>query len=106
MNDGARQHLPRRLKHKASARASAAAFAIGAILSPGLAHAYIDPGSTGFVITTVLGAIASAGYLMRGWMSTLRHRIRRLLKGSSPGPRGADGAQVSADAQPEHDIST
>ena len=41
---------------------------VSAVLTPGVAHAYIDPGSAGFVITTVLGAVAAAGYMIRGWL--------------------------------------
>ena len=50
-------------------RAAANALAVSVVLAPPVAHAYIYPGSAGFVITTVLGAIAAAGYVIRGWLA-------------------------------------
>ena len=69
----------------------------GAVLAPACAHAYIDPGSAGFVITTVLGAAAAAGYLIRGWLGTVASWFRRL------GRRGAADDQ-SADQPTEEGI--
>lgn len=56
---------------------------LGVVLSPYSAHAYVDPGSTGFIITTVLGAIAAAGYLIRGWIAAIGRWLRG-LRGESP----------------------
>ncbi len=56
-------------------RATLLAAAIWVVLSPGIAHAYVDPGSAGFIITTVLGFLSAVGYIVRGYF----HRLRRLI---------------------------
>ena len=37
--------------------------------------AYVDPGSAGFIITTVLGVLAAGGYLARVYL----HRLKQLV---------------------------
>ena len=39
------------------------------VFVPTAAHAYVDPGSAGFIITSVLGALAAGGYIIRGYWS-------------------------------------
>lgn len=46
-------------------------------ISPGTAYAYVDPGSAGFVITTVLGFFAAVGYLARAYIRRLKYWIFR-----------------------------
>lgn len=47
------------------------------LISPGTAHAhYIDPGSAGFIITTVLGFLAAVPYLARTYVLSLKHFFR------------------------------
>ena len=87
---------------------------VGLLLATETAHAYIDPGSAAFVITTLLGGIAAAGYVIRGWLGTVRRWVRRIA-GKEPLPGdGAeddsadesgdgDGAQAAADTDREHD---
>ena len=81
----------RRLLHGA-----VVALAVGVVLAPACAHAYIDPGSAGFVITTVLGAAAAAGYLIRSWLGTAVNWFRRL------GRRASD--EQSANGPPEEEV--
>ena len=45
------------------------------VFVPTAAHAYVDPGSAGFVITSVLGALAAGGYVVRGTWAGLKRRI-------------------------------
>ena len=45
------------------------------VFAPTAAHAYIDPGSAGFIITSVLGALATGGYVVRGYLGRLKRRI-------------------------------
>ena len=47
------------------------------LISPGTAYAYVDPGSAGFVITTVLGFFAAVGYLARAYVHRLKYWIFR-----------------------------
>ena len=44
-------------------------------LSPGIAHAYVDPGTAGFVITTILGLLAAIAYTARSFL----YRLQRLI---------------------------
>ena len=67
------------------------------VSAPTAAHAYVDPGSAGFVITSVLGFLAAGGYIVRGYLSRLKHRVfHRSIKGGG-GQRGSD----STDARPD-----
>lgn len=43
--------------------------------------AYVDPGSAGFIITTVLGVLAAGGYLARAFLNRLKHWIFRRNRG-------------------------
>ena len=48
------------------------------------AHAYVDPGSAGLLVTSVLAAVAAAGYrLRRHWK-----RVRRWFLKEPPAPAG------------------
>ena len=38
---------------------------------------YVDPGSAGFVITTVLGVLAAGGYLARASLNRLKRWVLR-----------------------------
>ena len=42
-----------------------------------LLFAYVDPGSAGFIITTVLGVLAAGGYLVRAYLNRLRQWVFR-----------------------------
>ena len=54
---------------------------------PPVAHAYVDPGSAGLLVTSVLAAIAAAGYrLRRHW-----ERVRRWFLKEPPAPAGGKG---------------
>ena len=70
---------------------------VGAVLSPDPAHAYVDPGSAGFIITTVLGAIAAAGYVIRGWIGAIGRWFRGLRRGS---PNRCSSTPWDAEAPP------
>lgn len=67
----------------------------GLLMSSAPAHAYIDPGSAGFVVTTVLGAIAAGGYLIRGWIVAVRRWVGG-LRGGAPD----DCSSAPCDAEP------
>ncbi len=58
-----------------------AALAVAIMFTPELAHAYIDPGTTGFLITTILGSIAAGGYLARQYVARMK---RWLTRGGKP----------------------
>ena len=42
-----------------------------------LLFAYVDPGSAGFIVTTVLGVLAAGGYLARASLNRLKHWVFR-----------------------------
>ena len=55
--------------------------AVGAVLiAPRVAHAYVDPGSAGFIIVSILSFLAAIGYVVRAFFSRLRERLLRWLK--------------------------
>ena len=55
--------------------------AIGAILiAPSVAHAYVDPGSAGFIIVSILSFLAAIGYVVRAFFSRLKGRLLRWFK--------------------------
>ena len=58
--------------------------AVWVVLSPGVAHAYVDPGAAGFVITTVLGFLAAIGYTARSHLYRLK-RLDYREAGKGPG---------------------
>ena len=66
---------------------------------PELLLAYVDPGSAGFIIVSVLGFLSAVGYTLRNAFGRLTARLRRLLSG---GRRAAAGsiADASADDVP------
>ena len=39
--------------------------------------AYVDPGSAGFIVTTVLGVLAAGGYIARSYLNRLKHWLFR-----------------------------
>ena len=67
------------------------------VSAPTAAYAYVDPGSAGFVITSVLGALAAGGYIIRGYLSRLK---RRVFHGDRKAVADRDGSD-STDARPE-----
>ena len=56
--------------------------------------AYVDPGSAGFIVTTVLGVLAAGGYIARTYLNRLKQwvfrRNRRMRR---------EGVSCSADDQ-------
>ena len=67
------------------------------VSAPTAAHAYIDPGSAGFIITSVLGALATGGYIVRGYWGRLKRRILHTDRKTVAGGDGSD----STDARPK-----
>ena len=51
------------------------AAAVMGVLSPSVAYAYVDPGTAGFIVTTVLGFLAAVGYTVRSSL----HRLKRWM---------------------------
>ena len=49
------------------------------IAAPEAAHAYIDPGSGGAIISTIIGAIVAFGLLLKGYW----YKIKRFVFGES-----------------------
>ena len=55
--------------------------AVGVVLiAPSVAHAYVDPGSAGFIIVSILSFLAAIGYVVRAFFSRLKERLLRWLK--------------------------
>ena len=55
--------------------------AVGVVLTaPRVAHAYVDPGSAGFIIVSILSFLAAIGYVVRAFFSRLKERLLRWLK--------------------------
>ena len=55
--------------------------AVGAVLvAPSVAHAYVDPGSAGFIIVSILSFLAAIGYVVRAFLSRLKERLLRWFK--------------------------
>ncbi|MDE2993224.1 MAG: hypothetical protein OXU67_05020 [Chloroflexota bacterium] len=46
-----------------------------------LLFAYVDPGSAGFIITTVLGVLAAGGYIARSYLNRLKQWVFRRNRG-------------------------
>ena len=61
-----------------------------------LLFAYVDPGSAGFIITTVLGVLAAGGYLARAYLNRLKQWVFRRNKKVELG-EAASGADDQAD---------
>ena len=66
------------------------------VFVPTAAHAYIDPGSAGFIITSVLGFLAACGYIVRGYWGRLK---RRVFHSDRKAVAGGDSSD-STDARP------
>ncbi len=58
--------------------------------------AYVDPGSAGFIITTVLGVLAAGGYIARVYLDRLKQWVFRRNKKVELG-EVASGADDQAD---------
>ncbi len=73
------------------------------VFVPTAAHAYVDPGSAGFIITSVLGALAAVGYIVRAYWRRLKHRLAPSKQGDGAGDDGCDATarpdESSEDAQ-------
>ena len=41
--------------------------------------AYVDPGSAGFIVTTVLGVLAAGGYIARSYLNRLKQWVFRRI---------------------------
>ena len=67
------------------------------VFVPTAAHAYVDPGSAGFVITSVLGALAAGGYIIRGYWSRLKRWVFHSDRKTVADGDGSD----STDARPK-----
>ena len=50
------------------------------LIAPSVAHAYVDPGSAGFIIVSILSFLAAIGYVVRAFFSRLRERLLRWFK--------------------------
>ncbi len=70
------------------------------VFVPTAAHAYVDPGSAGFVITSALGALAAGGYVVREYWGRLKRRVRH-----SDGEPAADGDVSDSTDVPANDGS-
>ena len=68
---------------------------------PTAAHAYVDPGAAGFIITSVLGALAAGGYIVREYWGRLKRRISRIRQGEGAGDDGADSESARPEAGSE-----
>ena len=92
---------PARLMHGARRGRLVAATAFA--LVPTAAHAYVDPGSAGFIITSVLGALAAVGYFVRAYWYRLKHRLVPSRQGDGAGGDGSNATarpdESSEDAQ-------
>ena len=64
------------------------------VIVPTAAHAYVDPGSAGFVITSVLGALAAGGYIIRGYWSRLKRRVFHSDRKAMAGGDGSDSKEA------------
>ena len=67
------------------------------VFVPTAAHAYVDPGSAGFVITSVLGALAAGGYIIRGYWSRLKRRVFHNDRKAVADGDGSDSTDAPAD---------
>ena len=67
------------------------------VSAPTTVHAYVEPGSAGFIITSVLGVLAAGGYIVREYWSRLKHRVFHSDRKAVADGDGSD----STDARPE-----
>lgn len=77
---------------------TAAALAAAGFLWPEAAHAYIDPGSAGFLVTTVLGFLAAVSYTLRVYLRRLKQW--RFRSGKNPEDE-TPGGERKPDGDPE-----
>ena len=64
-----------------SLRCGLLVMAVGAVLTaPQVAHAYIDPGSAGFIIVSMLSFLVAIGYVVRAYFIRLKERFLRWFK--------------------------
>ena len=59
--------------------------------------AYVDPGSAGFIVTTVLGVLAAGGYLARTSLNRLKQWVFRRNRKDETGRSCACSADDQAD---------
>ena len=59
--------------------------------------AYVDPGSAGFIIVSVLGFLAAAGYTIRLHFAKLKSRVRRMFGKGSQGDEAEDATAADAE---------
>ena len=85
--------MSRPMRHRRDQLIAATAF----VLMPTAAHAYVDPGAAGFIVTSVLGALAAGGYIVREYWGRLKRRVFRSRQGDGAGGDEAD----STEARPE-----
>ena len=67
------------------------------VFVPTAAHAYIDPGSAGFIITSVLGFLAAGGYIVRGYWGRLKRRVFRSDRKTIADGDGSDSTDAGPD---------
>ena len=59
--------------------------------------AYVDPGSAGFIITTVLGVLAAGGYIARAYLNRLNQWIFRRKRGIERGEVASSADDQASD---------
>ena len=73
----------------------AVGFAEAALASGGAPlFAYIDPGSAGFVIVSMLGFLTAVGYTIRQHLSQIKRRVRRVIGRSRKSPQGGEAEEA------------
>lgn len=60
------------------------------IIAPSAAHAYIDPGSSGFLLQLLIGAIAAVGMTVAAFWRQVRGLLSRIFGGSRRGAGDGD----------------
>ena len=71
------------MKHlRQCAKAAALLTAWSAFFFPGVAYAYVDPGSGSVIVTAVLGALGALGYTFRKYF----YRLKKAVFRKEPGP--------------------
>jgi hypothetical protein len=53
------------------------ALVLGLLATPGVAHAYIDPGTGSLVLQGLIAAVAAAGVVIRGYWYRIKGWFRR-----------------------------
>ena len=67
------------------------------VFVPTTAHAYVDPGSAGFVITSVLGFLAAGGYIVRAYWGRLKHWVLHSDRKAVANGDGSNSTDAPAD---------